>query len=98
MLEWEGICPAVTQEGNSTLIAQDVKAVCVLKPQAPPLVPHTPGLGLVGLHDLGENWLPITLSRTSGNGARLPWWKGGQEGAVSNWPRQPASTMAQEDC
>jgi hypothetical protein len=73
-----------------------------LSPEELPLGPHTLGLGegrprnCSRFHNLGENWLPITLSRTSGNGARLPWWKGGQEGAVSSWPRQPASTMAQE--
>lgn len=91
--------PPVTQDCNSTLIPQAAQAVCVLQL----LAPHPPGLGgrsrnCSRPHDLGENWLPISLSRTPGNGARLPWWKGGQEGAVSNWPRQPASSMAQEDC
>lgn len=46
LLEWEGIC--VAQEGNSTLIGQDVRAVYILKPEEPPLVPHPMGLGKGG--------------------------------------------------
>lgn len=65
-----------------------LKAIFVLKLQESPLDPlplelRASYLKLLLPHDL-RSWLPTT-QRTSGNGARLPWPLGGQEGAVSNW-------------